>query len=141
MRHVFCGLAIALAAAGCSGGNSSSSTVAPTGPTATLVNETFSGTVGVSGNDFNPFTVTLGNTSLTVTLTAAGPPPTIFMGLGIGAYNASTCTLLTNGSVSTQAGSAAQLAGTISAGAYCVMVYDIGNQIAPVTYTVTLSHY
>jgi len=34
----------------------------------------------------------------------------------------------------------AQLSGTTSAGTLCVQVYDIGNQTAPVSYTVTVTH-
>ena len=53
----------------------------------------------------------------------------------------SSRTLLTNGSVITQAGATAQLAGTVNAGTYCVMVYDAGNQSAQVTYSVVVNHY
>ncbi len=140
MRRLFCGLAIVVAS-GCSGNSNSSTTGATTTPTATATNETFSGTVGVASSDFHPFTITTAGATLTVTLTAAGPPSTIFMGLGLGVYNAPTCTLLTNGYLSTQAGTTAQLSGTAGAGAYCVMVYDVGNQTGPVTYAVTVSHY
>ena len=34
-----------------------------------------------------------------------------------------------------------QLSGTIAAGAYCVMVYDAGNQSGPINYTVVVQHY
>jgi hypothetical protein len=30
--------------------------------------------------------------------------------------------------------------GIVSAGAFCVVVYDVGNQTAPVAYTVTVTH-
>jgi hypothetical protein len=43
--------------------------------------------------------------------------------------------------VITQAGSAAQLSGTLNAGNYCVMVFDAGNQVATVDYAVTVNHY
>ena len=89
----------------------------------------------------NPFTVTLSGGQVNVNLTAAGPPSTIYMGVGVGTYSAPTCTLLTNGSVVTQAGTTAQLSGTLNAGSYCVMVYDAGNQSAPVSYSVTVNHY
>ena len=39
------------------------------------------------------------------------------------------------------AGAIAQLTGSINAGSYCVMVSDAGNQLAPVTYAVTVTHY
>ena len=143
MRRLVCGLAIVVAS-GCGGNsssNNSSTTAAPTAPTAAVSNETFSGTVSVAGNDFHPFTVATTGATLSVTLTAAGPPSTIFMGLGLGAYNAPSCTLLNNAYLTTQAGAAAQLSGTAGAGAYCVIVYDVGNQTGPITYAVTVSHY
>ena len=63
------------------------------------------------------------------------------MGVGVGTFADSACTLLTNGSIVTQAGSTAQLSGTLDAGSYCVMVYDAGNQVATVNYAVTVDHY
>jgi hypothetical protein len=92
-------------------------------------------------NDYHPFTVTLSGGQVNVILTAAGPPATIYMGLGVGTYNGTGCTLLTGGSVVAQAGATAQLAGILNAGSYCVMVYDAGNQTASITYSVTVNHY
>ena len=132
MRRLVCGLAVVVASgcAGCGGNSNSSTTAAPAAPTPTAAasTESFSGTVSVAGNDFHPFTVATTGATLSVTLTAAGPPTTIFMGLGLGAYDAPTCTLLNNAYLTTQAGAVAQLSGTAGAGAYCVVVYDVGNQ-------------
>ena len=140
MRRLVCGLAIVVAS-GC-GGNSNNSTTATTPtPTTAASTESFSGTVSVAGNDFHPFTVGTAGATLSVTLTAAGPPSTIFVGLGLGAYDAPTCTLFSNAFLTTQAGGAPQLSGTAGAGSYCVVVYDVGNQTGPITYAVTVSHY
>ena len=143
MKQWVCGVGMALAAAGCTNGGTSlpaSATPAPAAtPTATT--ETFTGTVNVAGNDVHPFTVTTSNLNLAVTLTAAGPPSTIFMGLGVGSYSGGTCSLLSSGATSTSAGTTAQLSGTITAGAYCVAVFDVGNQSAPITYTAVVTHY
>ena len=106
-----------------------------------LATENFSGTVAVAGSDIHPFTVTTSGQAINVTLTAAGPPSTIFMGLGVGAPVGSTCQLLSGGSSIVQAGSAPQLSGTINAGSYCLMVFDAGNDTALVTYTATVTHY
>ncbi len=145
MRRLVCGLAVVVASgcAGCGGNSNSSTTAAPAAPTPTAAasTESFSGTVTVAGNDFHPFTVATTGATLSVTLTAAGPPTTIFMGLGLGAYDAPTCTLLNNAYLTTQAGAVAQLSGTAGAGAYCVVIYDVGNQTGPITYAVTVSHY
>ena len=142
MRRLVCGLAVVIAS-GCGGNSNNSTTTTPSTPTPTaaVTTEGFSGTVSVGGNDIHPFTVATAGATLTVTLTAAGPPATIFMGLGVGTYDAPTCTLLSNAYLTTQAGAAPQLSGTAGAGSYCVAVYDVGNQTAPITYAVTISHY
>lgn len=125
-----------------SGGDStSSSSSSTTSPTTSVTTENFTGSVDVGGKDVHPFTVTLSGGQLNVILTAAGPPSTIFMGLGVGTNSGGTCTLLSNGSLVTQAGATAQLSGTVNAGSYCVMVYDAGNQTAAITYAVTVNHY
>ena len=142
MRRLVCGLAVVVASA-CGGNSDNSATATPSAPTPTTAasTESFTGTVSVAGNDFHPFTVATAGATLSVTLTAAGPPTTIFMGLGVGAYDAGTCTLLSNAYLTTQAGAAPQLSGTAGAGSYCVVVYDVGNQTGPMTYAVTVSHY
>jgi hypothetical protein len=130
--------AIATLTIGCDNG---SSTDTPTAPSTALVTETFTGTVDPGGESNNPFNVTASGGQVNVTLTAAGPPSTIYMGVGVGSWANSTCTLLTNGYTLTPAGTTAQLSGTVNAGAYCVKVFDAGNQTAQITYAVTVTHY
>jgi hypothetical protein len=119
------------------GGNSTPNFIQPTPP---LVTENFNGSVDVGGTDIHNFTVAAAG-QLNVTLTAAGPPPTIFMGIGVGTPSGTQCQLLTNGSAAAPAGTSAQLSGTIAAGSYCVAVFDIGNQTGPITYAVTITHF
>ena len=139
-RGWFAVLAGALLAVACD--NSGGSTTAPTvttAPPSTV--ETFNGSVDPQGSAFNTFTV--GQTGeVDVTLTAAGPPATIFMGLGIGvpATDGSSCSLLSTASISTQATTTPQLSGTASPGPLCVKIWDIGNQTATVQYTITVAH-
>jgi hypothetical protein len=128
--------ALALIVAACSGSNSTPTLTAPAPATTT---ETFTGTVPVGGVDFKPFTVAQAGT-LSVTLTAAGPPSTIFMGVGIGTPSSSTCAVISGDSTITPAGVTAQLTGTVAAGTYCVQVSDVGNEASPVTYSVTVAH-
>lgn len=129
----------------CAGDSSTTSTstssTSSTSPTTAVTTESFSGTVPVGASDTHPFTVALSGGQVNAILTAAGPPSTIYMGLGIGTYSGGTCSLLSGGSVVTQAASTAQLAGTVNAGSYCVQVYDAGNQTAAVSYAVTVNHY
>jgi len=128
--------ALVLSSTGCA------SSSAATSPTGTLSTETFTGAVDVGGQAAHPFTVAAsGSSEATVDLTTAGPPSTIFMGVGVGSYSNSVCTLLTNGYAIVQARATAQLSGTLTGGSYCVMVYDAGNQTAQVSYTVVVTHY
>ena len=132
--HTSLAFCLAMLAAACDNGSST-----PVLTPATISTEMFTGTVAVQGSDFHNFTVAQ-NGQVDVTLTTAGPPSSIFMGLGIGVPSGTTCSLLTNASVSTQAGATAQLSGTAAAATYCVVVFDVGNQSAPVDYAVTVAH-
>src|SRR5258708_6139774 len=128
--------AIALVA-GMTGCKSASSTTAAT-TTVTRTTDTFTGTVQVGGSDFHSFPIaTTGQVD--VTLTAAAPPAAIVMGLSIGTLDVK-CTPLAGASVKVPAGASAQLSGLASPGTLCVNVQDVGNQAAPVSYTVTVVH-
>jgi hypothetical protein len=120
----------------------SSSNPSPAVATPASSTQMFTGTVQVGGNSVVQFTVAVSG-EVDVTLTAAGPPAGIIMGLLIGnpaSAGSSTCLALSGGSVNTPAGSVAQLLGTAPPGAYCVQVYDVGNQTGPVTYSLTITH-
>jgi hypothetical protein len=122
--------------------NSGGSSTSPTQVLRTT--DTITGTVQPMSAESHNFIVMQGG-QVDVTLTAAGPPATIFMGLGVGSPSTTdgTC-VFGNGagvSVATQAGSTPQITGGASgAGTYCVSVFDIGNQTAAVDYTVTVTH-
>ena len=132
---IVCALAVGAFTAAC--GNDAAAT--PSTPSVTRTTETFSGTVQVGGSDFHSFLVSAtGPTD--VTLTSAGPPATIVMGLALGTASDAGCTRLAGASVNTAAGSTPQLAGLTSAGSLCVQVRDVGNQSAPVTYSVSVAH-
>jgi hypothetical protein len=127
-------LLLALGVTACN--NNSSSSLPPSAKTTI---DTFSGTVAVGGSDAHNFTVTT-SSEVDVTLTAATPPDGVVMGIGVGSLNGSTCVPFTGATATTAAGTSVQLAGGLSPGTFCVVVYDVGNQTAPVTYTVTVSH-
>jgi hypothetical protein len=126
-------------AASCDNGGSSTTT--PSSPSTPLITENFTGTVDPGGSAFNTFNVANSGGQVNVILTAAGPPATIYMGLAIGTYASSTCTLLSGASTLAQGGATAQLSGTANAGAYCVEVFDAGNQTGQISYAVTVTHY
>jgi hypothetical protein len=141
MRRVFAVLTIGVASVlawSCDNGGDSTT---PTSPSATLVTENYTGTVDPGGSSFNTFTIVNSGGQVNVILTAAGPPSTIYMGLALGTFANSTCTLLSGASTLAQAGSTAQLSGTANAGTYCVEVFDAGNQTAQISYAVTVTHY
>jgi hypothetical protein len=127
--------AFALFAAMCVG--CSENTVVPS-PASSQVGDTFSGSVSVGGSDSHAFKTSSGNVS--VVLTAAGPPDTIAMGVGIGVQDGSTCTLIAGASTTTSAGPTAQLSGAVSQGTFCVQVYDVGRATAPISYSVSVIH-
>lgn len=108
------------------------STALPTAPSGTAVSEVFAGTLSVGGSASYDFSVATSGGLLSITLTAAGPPATIYTGVGIGNRTDSTCTALSNGTAVSPAGTTPQLSGTASAGSYCVFVYDAGNQTADI---------
>jgi hypothetical protein len=86
--------------------------------------------------------VNLSNGQITADLTAAGPPATIAMGLGLGAPASGVCSLFQGGYIVTGAGSTPQLSGNgFASGTYCVVVADAGNQLVDATYSVTVTHY
>jgi hypothetical protein len=120
----------------CSKDSSSSTTPTP----ATRTTETFNGTVPVRGSFSNAFTVSQsGETD--VTLTAAAPPSDIAMGLAVGVPDASAnCVPITGPMTVTPPGSTPQLTLVTSPGKLCVLVRDVGNATAAVTYTVTVLH-
>ena len=142
MKQIISSLLVvsALMAAGCSTSTPSTSTL-PTTPSGPAVTENFGGTVIVGGNDVHPFTVTSDQSPITIDLTSAGPPATITMGMGIGTFIAGTCQLSTGGATQAAASTTPQLQGTVAAGPYCFMVYDVGNESVPVTYTAVINHY
>jgi hypothetical protein len=128
---------VALAGAACDNSNQDELGTSPTPIALTTV--IFTGTVDPGGSSANNFVVARTG-EIDVTLTAAGPPSTIFVGVGVGTPTATGCVLLSGGSVNTQAGSAPQLAGSAAAGTYCVAVFDVGNLVGPITYSVSVAH-
>ena len=126
---------LALVAPACS----NTSATAPASASVPRTTETFTGTVQTAGSDLHGFTVSQTG-QVDVTLTAAGPPSTIVMGLEVGLPAGSTCAPFAGASTSAQAGATPQLSGTISPGALCVEIHDIGNQAAPISYAITVTH-
>ena len=137
-------LVTAVVSAGCNTQTADNST-APTTPTAPTITEPpFAGTLKMGGT---PQILTFSITQigpLTVTLNAAGPPPTVVVGLAVGtptfSTTGTTCTPIATANA--QVGvNAPQLSGTVSSsGAYCLAVFDPGTLTGDVTFSVTVAH-
>jgi hypothetical protein len=134
-------MALSLAANAC-GGSSSDSSSLPTAPSATLVTDTFSGSVAQNGTAIHTFSVTTAGYTLLAGYTALDPASVTALGIGIAAWDGTTCGLNQSQSDSGKAGSTA-ISGTAAAGNYCVRVYDGGNVPSGVTvnYTLQVQHY
>jgi len=139
-RPMFAVIALAslAAATGCH-----STTTAPTTSTAATsvtVTETFKGSIQQTANASFPFTVTApGNVQ--VSLTDVEPLTTMALGVAVGTWDGTTCTLGLATTDHAKSGATA-LTGNAVAGNYCVQVSDAGN-IPPawtVSFTVQVTH-
>jgi len=134
-------VAFAVVVNGCS---SSSSTSTPTGPTPTVITESFNGSIGQNGTVIHNFTINNSGYTVLAGFTSITPASVTALGLGIGSWDASssTCGLNLTQNDTARNGSTA-INNTAGAGAFCVRVYDGGNIAADVTvsYTVQVQHY
>src|SRR2546428_13122555 len=126
-------LALALTAAACHKNSATTTTT----PSPTQTTETFNGTVPVRGSASNNFTVA-NSGRVDVTLTAASPPATVVMGLGVGTPGDAGCTVLPGASTNTTAGTAGPMSGTGDTRSPSVTIYDAWDQTPGATYTLTL---
>jgi len=133
-------LALVALTVGCDNSDSSSSG-GVTGPTVPLTSQTFTGTVDVGGSSTNTTFVVAQSGEVDVTVTALGPPSNVIMGLAIGIPSTtdSSCAAPASAGQNVQA-STSPLVGTLQAGTYCVKLYDVGYQTAPISYTITVAH-
>jgi hypothetical protein len=93
----------------------------------------------VNGSAFHTFSVAQAG-AVDMTLTAAAPPSTIVMGIGLGTVVEARCVLLAGAAAEVPAGAAAQLSGIVSAGTLCADVHDAGHQTTAVSYTLIVTH-
>lgn len=108
---------------------------APT-PVAPTITDTFTGKVTVYGSISHTFSVqAVGGVDVSLT----SVEPSAALGIGVGTPNGAECNTLSTALA--VAGAAPQLAGTATAaGDFCVSVFDAGNLVEPVTYTVSVFH-
>jgi len=133
--------ALLVAAATTAGCGSDTTTGTPTTPTVTTprTTETFTGTINTSNAHTYPFVSGAG--TLTVTLNSVAPDSAIAIGISIGTWNGTTCTVGT-GLFNDTAIQGSTLTGQVTTtGNLCARVYDgAGQVVAPTTYTITVIH-
>jgi hypothetical protein len=138
MRHTALGLLFSssIFVAACA---SSSTPTTPTAGSAATTTETFSGSIGQSGNATYPFTVS-STGAVQVGLTSVAPLATMALGVEITTGGTSCGSAVAKNDNARSGGTA--LTGTAAAGSYCVEVYDSGNipDSTTVTYTVQVGH-
>lgn len=127
---------------GCGSSSDSSSVI--TGPSPTVVTETFSGSLDQNGTALHTFTVANSGYSLLAGFTSVAPSSITSLGIGIGSWDSttSTCGLNLTQNDAAKNGSTA-LSGTAGSGSFCIRVYDGGNIPAgtSASYTVQVQHY
>jgi hypothetical protein len=119
-------------------GSSSTSSTAAAAPT---VSESFTGTLPVGGFKFFSFNIAA-NGTVNVTLNSvsgAGIPSTVQVGLGIGTPSGIDCSTTTTVTAGVTA-AAPQATGTFGPGTFCVRVYDVGNLFGPANFNITIAH-
>ena len=122
----------------CGGGGSPTATPTPTPATAPFLTDTFTGEIGKGGAVLvGNYTVNIAGT-VTITLVSLVPQSTINMGLAIGTPAASGCNP-TSAQENVSGGTV--ITGTMNAGTYCIVFYDVGNVSGTNTYTLTVSHF
>jgi len=128
---------------GCGSSSNASTLTTPT-VAARLATDTFTGSIDQNGTAVFPFTVTTSGYGLLAGYTSISPASIAALGLGVGAWDASssTCSLNVSQNDTGRSGSTA-LSGTPNSGSYCLRVYDAGNIPAGMSasYTVQVQHY
>lgn len=110
---------------------------APT-PVTPTITDTFTGTLTLAGNNSHPFTVSQVG-GLRVSLTGVSPSAAVGIGVGTPSTATGTCTVLAT--LTAVGGPGYQMSGTATvAGTFCIAVFDVGNLVESVTYTVTVLH-
>ena len=128
-------LPLLLASAGC---DNNALVNIPLTPDPVTVTETFTGSVSINGAATHTF-FTTGTGAVTATLTSLGENPPEHVGLSLGTYAGSTCSLvLTND----KAVVSSVVTGTVTTllGSLCVRIYDVGSLAGPAAYEIKVEH-
>ena len=110
----------------------------PTTPDPVTVTETFTGTVNINGASTHTF-FTTATGGVTATLTSLGENPPELVGLSMGTFSGSTCSVVL---ANDKAVVTSIVAGTVTTlgGSLCVRIYDVGSLIGSVPYEIRVEH-
>jgi len=139
LSHIVVTLSLASATAACGIEVTPTAPTTASTPAATRTTEEFSGSLAPLGLSTQTWVVSAAG-PVDITLTSVAPLATLALGVEVGTWNGTSCSVITKND-NARAGVIA-LTGVAAAGNYCVTVYDSGN-IAPdatVTYTVQVLH-
>jgi len=147
MRHFLFALGVVAAAAswGCTNNNTNNTGI--TGPTPTLVTETFNGSITQGTTMIHTFTINTAGYTLAAGFTSITPSTVLSLGIGIGVWDptAQACGLnqLQNNTATSGSTAISYTSGAPN-GPYCVRVYNGGGIVDPavtVNYTLQVEHY
>jgi hypothetical protein len=141
-----CALAIALATGLMACGGSDNPSAATTAPTvvATPLPQLFEGKLEVGGSSFFSFTVSAtGNANVMLasvtTSTTPGTSTNVTLGMGLGTPLGTGC-VETTSVLAFPALQSPLVVANLTAGIYCVRVYDVGNLRGPVNFAIRIVH-
>jgi hypothetical protein len=133
-RLSHCLLLATVIAAGAAACGTADPLVRPTPPSVT-VTETFSGSFKANSAVTHPF---VSQAAGTVTATLSAVTPAVNIGLSLGTWDGTVCTIV---KANDNATPTAAISGDVtSAASLCVRLYDVGNVTDTLEYTVTVVH-
>ena len=127
-------MALALSSAACGGGGDTPTS--PTTSTPTTV-DTYNGTIAIGGTVTHAFPTSAGGT-ISILIESLGPVSTQAVGLGVGVWDGTSCTLALSTNAATQGVTYDAI--TNALGNYCITLSDPGTFTEPNTYQVRVTH-
>lgn len=109
-----------------------------TTPDPVAVTETFSGSVNINGASTHTF-FTTATGEVTATLTSLGENPPTQVGISLGTYAGSTCSLVLTNDKAVVTSVVSGVVTTLG-GSLCVRIYDVGSLTASVPYEIRVDH-
>ncbi len=110
----------------------------PTTPDPVTVTETFSGTININGAATHTF-FTSATGAVTATLTSLGENPPAAVGLSVGTFAGSSCSLVITNDKAVVTSVVSGVVTTLG-GSLCVRIYDVGRLTESVPYEIRVEH-